>query len=169
MKIDYDLLKLSTENQLYLMVPRAGIEPARMFYIRGILNPLRLPVSPPGLDVYRLWRLRPESNRRTRLCRPLHDHSATQPCNEKRGLERETRLELATPTLARLCSTTELFPRHYGLEFYRKYKSCQLFSSVFFVNSNHAIFKYTIIDQIVRIAAKYNKTTPSISKEKETE
>lgn len=25
-------------------------------------------------------------------------------------LERETRLELATPTLARLCSTTELFP-----------------------------------------------------------
>ena len=28
-----------------------------------------------------------------------------------RILERETRLELATPTLARLCSTTELFPR----------------------------------------------------------
>ena len=27
------------------------------------------------------------------------------------NLERETRLELATPTLARLCSTTELFPR----------------------------------------------------------
>ena len=26
-------------------------------------------------------------------------------------MERETRLELATPTLARLCSTTELFPR----------------------------------------------------------
>ena len=26
-----------------------------------------------------IWRLRPESNRRTRLCRPLHDHSATQP------------------------------------------------------------------------------------------
>jgi hypothetical protein len=28
-----------------------------------------------------LWRLRPESNRRTRLCRPLHNHSATQPQN----------------------------------------------------------------------------------------
>ena len=28
-----------------------------------------------------------------------------------RNLERETRFELATPTLARLCSTTELFPR----------------------------------------------------------
>ena len=26
-------------------------------------------------------------------------------------MERETRFELATPTLARLCSTTELFPR----------------------------------------------------------
>ena len=26
------------------------------------------------------------------------------------NLERETRFELATPTLARLCSTTELFP-----------------------------------------------------------
>ena len=29
------------------MVPRAGIEPARYFY-RGILSPLRLPISPPG-------------------------------------------------------------------------------------------------------------------------
>ena len=26
-------------------------------------------------------------------------------------MERETRFELATPTLARLCSTPELFPR----------------------------------------------------------
>ena len=110
------------------------------------------------------WRLRPESNRCTRICNPLHSHSATQPfCllhnpvtqavsstpgtipdaetltnnpvkkpptrliyssessesgtfarNKKprasRGfllyLERETRFELATPTLARLCSTS---------------------------------------------------------------
>ena len=70
------------------------------------------------------WRLSPESNRGARICSPLHDHSATQPvvaarrsllcrANEKprvtpglpRNLERETRLELATPTLARLCST----------------------------------------------------------------
>jgi|GEM_PF-5709039 hypothetical protein len=28
---------------------------------------------------YDKWRLRSESNRRRRLCRPLHDHSATQP------------------------------------------------------------------------------------------
>jgi hypothetical protein len=72
------------------------------------------------------WRLRSESNRRPRLCRPLHNHSATQPsmlCNVVRCLtgktpdcspgfhacfylERETRFELATPTLARLCSTS---------------------------------------------------------------
>ena len=38
---------------------------------------LRWPVRVPGWS--RHWRLRSESNRRTRLCRPLHDHSATQP------------------------------------------------------------------------------------------
>ncbi len=32
-------------------------------------------------------------------------------------MERETRLELATPTLARLCSTTELFPQYVILQF----------------------------------------------------
>ena len=31
------------------MVPGAGIEPARPLS-RGILSPLRLPISPPGLD-----------------------------------------------------------------------------------------------------------------------
>ena len=30
-----------------LFVPRAGIEPARTYNIRGILSPLCLPVSPP--------------------------------------------------------------------------------------------------------------------------
>ena len=33
------------------VVPGAGIEPARYFY-RGILSPLRLPISPPGHSVY---------------------------------------------------------------------------------------------------------------------
>ena len=37
------------------MVPGAGIEPARYFY-RGILSPLRLPISPPGLNVYAVCR-----------------------------------------------------------------------------------------------------------------
>jgi hypothetical protein len=31
---------------LFFMVPRAGVEPARP-YSRGILSPLRLPISPP--------------------------------------------------------------------------------------------------------------------------
>ena len=44
---------------------------------RGILSPLRLPISPPGHEYIRLG---PESNRCSRLCRPLHNHSATQPC-----------------------------------------------------------------------------------------
>ena len=34
-------------NLLLLMVPGAGVEPARGFP-RGILSPLRLPISPPG-------------------------------------------------------------------------------------------------------------------------
>ena len=39
--------------------------------------------------------------------------------------ERETRLELATLTLARLCSTTELFP-HKDMAFYYKHRvACQ--------------------------------------------
>ena len=33
------------------VVPGAGIEPARYFY-RGILSPLRLPISPPGHSFY---------------------------------------------------------------------------------------------------------------------
>ena len=77
-----------------------------------------------------IWRRRSESNRRTRLCRPLHNHSATPPGDifwivsaishptgrrghkpkQKEaglpfGIERETSLELATSTLARLRST----------------------------------------------------------------
>jgi hypothetical protein len=70
-----------------------------------------------GVQCIAQWRPRSESNRRTRICSPLHDHSATWPLRNcflknktpvNRGfakLERETRLELATPTLARSCST----------------------------------------------------------------
>ncbi len=32
------------------MVPGAGVEPARCYH-RGILSPLRLPVSPPGQGI----------------------------------------------------------------------------------------------------------------------
>ena len=37
------------------VVPGAGIEPARYFY-RGILSPLCLPISPPGLSFYAVCR-----------------------------------------------------------------------------------------------------------------
>jgi hypothetical protein len=36
-------------------------------------------VGSAGLQLIDIWRRRSESNRRTRLCRPLHDHSATPP------------------------------------------------------------------------------------------
>src|SRR5690606_7827351 len=72
-----------------------------------------------------LWRRDPESNRARRICNPLHNRFAIAPwspslpqragLDEKReafvtgaslqNLERETRLELATSTLARLRST----------------------------------------------------------------
>ena len=58
------------------MVPGAGLEPAQP-YSRGILNPLCLPISPPGQGVK--WRRVPESNRGGRICNPLHGHSANAP------------------------------------------------------------------------------------------
>ena len=37
-------------------------------------------------DDLEVWRLRPESNRRTRICNPLRDHSATEPFQKARHL-----------------------------------------------------------------------------------
>ena len=63
----------------------------RTAFGREILSLLRLPISPSGRNVHAQgytsvpqrfveeWRPGSESNRRTRLCRPLHDHSATWP------------------------------------------------------------------------------------------
>ena len=79
------------------MVPGAGVEPARPCG-QGILSPQRLPITPPGryalcqrahvvigyqARAAATWRRGSESNRRTRLCRPLHDHSATPPLKLK--------------------------------------------------------------------------------------
>ena len=47
------------------------------------------------------WRREPESNRPTWICNPVHNRFAITP----EMLERETSLELATSTLARLRST----------------------------------------------------------------
>ena len=101
------------------MVSGTGIEPVRYFY-RKILSLVRLPIPPPGH--FPSWRPESELNRRTRSCSPLHDHSAIRPCIiSPLRMERETRLELATPTLARLCSTTELFPRMNNNASYHNY------------------------------------------------
>ena len=66
------------------------------------------------------WRREPESNRPTWICNPVHNRFAIAPKTlqvsmsadaaylpdaDKQKLERERRLELPTPTLARLCST----------------------------------------------------------------
>ncbi len=73
------------------------------------------------------WRRRPDSNRRIRVLQTLAlplgyvaessppDLGPSAPRRQSavstgRELERETGFEPATPTLARLCSTTELFP-----------------------------------------------------------
>ncbi len=100
------------------MVPGAGLEPAQRER-RGILNPLCLPIPPSGLG--KNWRRVPESNRTRRICNPLHNRFVNAPnssCFSARHppepmsfkLERETRLELATPTLARSCSTNWAIP-----------------------------------------------------------
>jgi hypothetical protein len=75
-----------------------------------------------GYSVSERWRR--DSNPCKRLCRPVPSRSATPPCGltpraegppkKALALERMTRLELATPTLARLCATncatSALFP-----------------------------------------------------------
>jgi hypothetical protein len=53
------------------MAPAVGFEPTT----------LRLTAECSAIELRRTtaWRPRPESNRRTRICSPLHDHSATRP------------------------------------------------------------------------------------------
>ena len=89
------------------MVPEARIELARKYKFRGILNPLCLPISPlghrhifdggafqsrTGLDEFAIRCITALLTRQT--------------------LERETRLELATSTLARLHSTNWVIPAY---------------------------------------------------------
>jgi hypothetical protein len=77
--------------EMYLWCPEP--ESNRYGLRRGILSPLCLPISPSGLNMQAQrisWRRDPESNRGTRLCRPLHNHSAIAPCRTKndQGLKR---------------------------------------------------------------------------------
>jgi hypothetical protein len=47
-------------------------------------------------------------------------------------MERKTRLELATPTLARLCSTTELFPQKIGASAQNRTADTRIFSPLLY-------------------------------------
>ena len=87
---------------------------------------MRLPISPPGRCVHGYghesslcsgalmaeranigWRPGSESNRRTRLCRPLHDHSATWPPEEKNiAIVPARRTKNKTPDCPRFCRKT---------------------------------------------------------------
>ena len=113
----------------FRVVPLAGLEPARSL-LRGILSPLRLPI-PPHERIYFFkklctswcrvsWRRHPDLNRGIKVLQTLAlplGYSAILACPKAfdkiktvRMLERETRFEPATFTLARWRSTTELFP-----------------------------------------------------------
>ena len=77
------------------MVPRAGIEPARTYNIRGILSPLCLPVSPP-----RQLRRRPDSNWWMTVLQtaplPL-GYDAKKSPSKKRGLWAKERIRTVDP------------------------------------------------------------------------
>ena len=75
---------------------------------RGILSPLRLPVPPPRQTIKKGNKNGGDTQNRT------GDKGFADLCLTAwlcRHMERKTGLEPATPTLARLCSTTELLPR----------------------------------------------------------
>ena len=76
-------------------MPEAGLEPARPNG-QGILSPSCLPIPPPGHKM----------------------HGKTPLIINTTIMERETRFELATPTLARLCSTPEPLPHNWSVIIY---------------------------------------------------
>ncbi len=113
------------QRDLELIVPRAGFEPARILNIRGILSPLRLPIPPPRHCLFEAAIGVEPMNRGFADLRL--SHLATPPQIN----ERETRLELATPTLARWCSTTELLPLKICENIMINYLLCKTFFKKF--------------------------------------
>ena len=65
-------------NGVYIHLPDEYIDNSRSFQTEEL-----------SLGV--VWRLGSESNRRPRLCRPLHNHSATQPKRTNFGAGNRTR------------------------------------------------------------------------------
>ena len=66
------------------MAPRAGLEPATL-ELTALCSTTELPgntillLIKKNKKTRKNWRLGAESNRCARLCRPLHNHSATEP------------------------------------------------------------------------------------------
>ena len=64
-------------------ISEMGLITSIVLTTRPTARSLALPQRHPGMSredgLHNNWRLRSESNRRTRSCSPLHDHSATQP------------------------------------------------------------------------------------------
>ncbi len=123
---------------------------------------------------FQLWRLRSESNRRSRICNPVHNHSATQPLC-KRAVDTARKIwsgkrdsnSRPRPWQGRALPT-ELFPRridgrhsihsdHSVNPLIQKY----YFLSWLLCKCGQAAFRYTTIDQSVNPAAISNRNNPS--------
>ena len=84
-------------------MPGVGVEPTRKYKFRGILSPLCLPISPPGQTLAGgAFQSRTELYEFAIRC--------ITALLTRHTLERETRFELATLTMARLCSTNWAIP-----------------------------------------------------------
>ena len=97
-------------------MPGVGVEPTRKYKFRGILSPLCLPISPPGQTLAGgAFQSRTELYEFAIRC--------ITALLTRHTLERETRFELATLTMARLCSTNWAIPAsnvcHYTERFFQ--------------------------------------------------
>ena len=109
------------------MVPEAGLEPAQS-EDRGILSPLCLPIPPLRQELEPLRTHNMEATPRFELgimilqtiALPLGDVAKIY------KMERETRFELATTTLATWSSTTELLPLYHEKQSSKLRFYCQI-------------------------------------------
>ena len=128
------------------VVPGVGVEPTRKYKFRGILSPLCLPISPPGQTlVGGAFQSRTELYEFAIRC--------ITALLTRHTLERETRFELATLTMARLCSTNWAIPAsdvsHYRLFFSIR----QVFFDLFFRNE---------VNQFLEDSLKAYKSLPAV-------
>ena len=111
----YSPFPLTTRAPTHIMVTLAGLEPATLWFVVKYSNPTELQshikneqisneLALTSKKVVGPFGLEPKTDRLWAGC-------STNWAIGPEYMERKTRLELATPTLARWCSTTELFPQ----------------------------------------------------------